>query len=123
MQLVTRFCCCLGGVAAGDEEGERTEPLIRSSATRMRSRAQEVQEEIGGRCRSLAARIRRHQNGRRGPCDFGYDSVSYALNFDEGMEEDEGEGAPVGGRCRYRNFASRLSDSPPPRAAAVGVAS
>ncbi|XP_042386769.1 uncharacterized protein LOC121978495 [Zingiber officinale] len=122
MQLGTRFCCCLGGVAAGDEEGERTESLIRSSATRMRSRAQEMQEEIGGRCRSLMARIGRHQNRRRGPCDFGYDSVSYALNFDEGMEEDE-EDVPVGGRCRYRNFASRLSDSPPPRAAAVGVAS
>ncbi|XP_042380273.1 uncharacterized protein LOC121972691 [Zingiber officinale] len=122
MQLGTRFCCCLGGVAAGDEEGERTESLIRSSATRMRSRAQEMQEEIGGRCRSLMARIGRHHNRRRGPCDFGYDSVSYALNFDEGMEEDE-EDAPVGGRCRYRNFASRLPDSPPPPAAAVVVAS
>ncbi|XP_074569840.1 uncharacterized protein LOC141826488 [Curcuma longa] len=115
--------CCFGGgggVVAGDEEGDRPASLVRSSTIWLRSKAQEL-PEIGGRCRNLVARIGRHQNGSRGPCAFRYDPLSYALNFDEGAE-DEDMGIPTGGDGhRYRNFSSRLPLSPPRRSAGVGV--
>ncbi|TVU08307.1 hypothetical protein EJB05_41707, partial [Eragrostis curvula] len=45
--------------------------------------------------------------------EFRYDSLSYALNFDEG-DDDEDDAAAF----RYRNFTSRLPPSPVARAPA-----
>ncbi|GJM97863.1 hypothetical protein PR202_ga14820 [Eleusine coracana subsp. coracana] len=49
--------------------------------------------------------------------DFRYDSLSYALNFDEG-EDDDDAGAPF----RYRNFNSRLPPSPKPAQRSTAIA-
>jgi hypothetical protein len=51
--------------------------------------------------------------------DFRYDSLSYALNFDEG-EEDDDDDAAVG--FRYRNFNSRLPPSPLQRPTSIAIA-
>jgi hypothetical protein len=48
--------------------------------------------------------------------DFRYDSLSYALNFDEGEDDD----AAVG--FRYRNFNSRLPPSPLQRPTSIAIA-
>ncbi|CAM0909204.1 unnamed protein product [Alopecurus aequalis] len=45
--------------------------------------------------------------------EFRYDPLSYALNFDEGSD-DNGDEAEA---FRYRNFSSRLPPSPAPTAA------
>ncbi|XP_072963940.1 uncharacterized protein [Typha angustifolia] len=115
------FSCCFNGGGAsatsGDEE-ERPISLIRSSSTWIRARAQEL-PEIGDRCRGLVSRIGRH---RRLSGDFGYDPLSYALNFDEGIEDDDAAAGPAEG-FRYRNFSARLPASPPrPPTAAVAIA-
>ncbi|CAL9129082.1 unnamed protein product [Musa textilis] len=107
--------CCFGGSAGDDEVDERPASLIRSSTIWLRSRAQELQE-VGGRCRNLVARIAPHHprhHARRGSGDFGYDPLSYALNFDEGPDDDEDRHPGGGDAYRYRNFSSRLPPSPP----------
>ncbi|XP_006656299.1 uncharacterized protein LOC102713371 [Oryza brachyantha] len=43
--------------------------------------------------------------------EFGYDPLSYALNFDEGGDDDDGD-ADAGAAFRYKNFSSRLPPSP-----------
>ncbi|XP_008802015.2 uncharacterized protein LOC103715980 [Phoenix dactylifera] len=118
-----RFSCCFRGagceipvaVAAAGEE--RPLSLIRSSSVWLRSKAQEL-PEIKDRCCSLISRRGRQ---RRHSSDFGYDPLSYALNFDEGFEDD----ALADEEFRYRNFSSRLPASPPqppPPSTAVGIA-
>ncbi|WOK99966.1 hypothetical protein Cni_G08678 [Canna indica] len=103
--------CCFGGAApGGDDKDERPASLVRSSAAWIRQKALEL-PEIGSRCRNLAARIRRHRHARRASVEFVYDPLSYALNFDEGLEDDAvGDGDDF----RYRSFSSRLPASPPP---------
>ncbi|RZS14008.1 hypothetical protein BHM03_00045658, partial [Ensete ventricosum] len=117
--------CCFGGGAGDDDEVDlRPASPIGSSTTWLRSRAQELQE-IRGRCRNLVARVaprHPHHHARRGSGDFGYDPLSYALNFDDGPDDhhDDDDRLPGGGNAyRYRNFSSRLPPSPPRPAIAV----
>ncbi|PVH47461.1 hypothetical protein PAHAL_4G068100 [Panicum hallii] len=65
---------------------------------------------------------------RRGAAagEFRYDALSYALNFDEGGDDDDACVDPAAA-FRYRNFNARLPPSPPPaaapqRAAAIAIA-
>ncbi|RLN11935.1 hypothetical protein C2845_PM09G19840 [Panicum miliaceum] len=68
---------------------------------------------------------------RRGAAagEFRYDALSYALNFDEGGDDDDACADPAAA-FRYRNFNARLPPSPPPaaaparpqRAAAIAIA-
>uniref|UniRef100_A0A0D9WSL2 Uncharacterized protein n=1 Tax=Leersia perrieri TaxID=77586 RepID=A0A0D9WSL2_9ORYZ len=45
--------------------------------------------------------------------EFGYDPLSYALNFDEGGDDDDyGDANADAAAFRYKNFASRLPPSP-----------
>ncbi|KAG0464006.1 hypothetical protein HPP92_020075 [Vanilla planifolia] len=46
---------------------------------------------------------------RRGLGEFRYDPLSYALNFDEGGEGEDGHAEEF----PYRNFSSRLPATPP----------
>ncbi|XP_010928264.1 uncharacterized protein [Elaeis guineensis] len=113
------FSCCFrvapGGEdpVAGAADEERPLSLIRSSSVWLRSKAQEL-PEIKNRCRGMISRMGRQ---RRQSGDFGYDALSYALNFDEGFEDE----ALADEEFRYRNFSSRLPASPPPPSA-VGIA-
>ncbi|KAG8070051.1 hypothetical protein GUJ93_ZPchr0006g42991 [Zizania palustris] len=53
------------------------------------------------------------------PGEFRYDPLSYALNFDEGADDEyEGVDHRAGGLL-YRSFSSRLPPSPPPAAVSV----
>ncbi|KAJ3679164.1 hypothetical protein LUZ60_017175 [Juncus effusus] len=112
-----RFSCCLsrsGGVA--DESDDWTILLIRLS-TWLKEQAQHL-PEFGERCCGLVDRIR----WRRGPaCDFRYDPLSYAKNFDQGLDLDEYDvdDAAQGDTFRYRNFSSRLPPSPSTQLAVV----
>ncbi|XP_008788781.2 uncharacterized protein LOC103706459 [Phoenix dactylifera] len=112
------FSCCFRGAAgedpvSGAADEERPLSLIRTSSVWLRSKAQEL-PEIKNRCRGIISRMgpqRRHSG------DFRYDPLSYALNFDEGFEDD----ALADEEFRSRNFSSRLpASSPPP--SAVGIA-
>lgn len=100
-------CCFVGCGSGGDGEDDRPGVLIRVSAAWIRRKAQELLK-VGGKCRSLASRIRRHHRSRRR--HFGYDPLSYALNFDEGHDSDEGSGSR--GEFLPRGFLSRLPPSP-----------
>lgn len=44
--------------------------------------------------------------------DFKYDPLSYSLNFDEGLDNDDYDASNVMYN-RYRSFSSRLPVSPP----------
>lgn len=91
-------CCFAGGGGKGGD-GE-----IRASAAWIWRKARDLLE-FGGKCRILASRISRHHHSRR---KFGYDPLSYALNFDEGRDGDEASG----GELPHRAFLSRLPPSP-----------
>ncbi|OMO80397.1 hypothetical protein COLO4_24105 [Corchorus olitorius] len=54
-----------------------------------------------------------HNHGRRHSADFRYDPSSYALNFDEGKNDNQLDEFPL------RNFSARLPRSPPPSTAAT----
>ncbi|MQL91904.1 hypothetical protein Taro_024511 [Colocasia esculenta] len=117
------FSCCFRG-CGGDLDppspSDGPQPaasLIHQPSAWLRSKAQEL-PELRERCRGIVARVGRH---RRHAGDFGYDALSYALNFDDGPDlDDEGEISPE--RSRYRSFSSRLPPTPPhPAAAAAGV--
>lgn len=86
-----------------------------------------IPPELKDKCKNLMSRIGaggvgggggggRHR--RRHSADFKYDPLSYALNFDEG-ENDDGHGYGNGEPSHdsvdvpLRNFASRLPASPP----------
>ncbi|KAJ8486259.1 hypothetical protein OPV22_018744 [Ensete ventricosum] len=90
-------CCCIGGCGGEDE---RPASLMSSSA-------------IWFRCQNLVYRVTAHQHhrARRSSGDFSYDPFSYALNFDDGHNDDD----LPGGRddFRHRSFSSRLPPSPP----------
>ncbi|OIT22622.1 PREDICTED: uncharacterized protein LOC109217366 [Nicotiana attenuata] len=73
--------------------------------------------DIKDKCRTIFNFIgngngNRHK--RRSSAEFRYDPLSYALNFEDGYEDDE---APL------RNFSSRLPPPPPVKALAVTAAS
>ena len=83
-----------------------------------------IPPELKDKCKNLMSRIGagggRHR--RRHSADFKYDPLSYALNFDEGENDDgygcgNGNGNGVPSRdsvdVPLRNFASRLPASPP----------
>ncbi|KAK8933444.1 hypothetical protein KSP39_PZI015253 [Platanthera zijinensis] len=95
------FSCCFGSGAV-DEDGRSQA----SPSSWLRSKASEL-PDIREKCRSLISNIghRRHHSG-----DFGYDPISYALNFDEGSTGD----SPVSsaGDLRRRGFSARLPASP-----------
>ncbi|XP_042458938.1 uncharacterized protein LOC122042716 [Zingiber officinale] len=99
-------CCFAGGGSGGDGEDGRSPVLIRVSAAWIRRKAQELLK-VGGKCRSLVSRIKRRHRSHR---HFGYDPLSYALNFDEGHDSDEGSGGR--GEFLPRGFLSRLPPSP-----------
>ena len=104
--------CCFGS-GAGREGFEPTQEsqtasFVRSSSVWIRSKAQEI-PEIKDKCRGLISRMRKPQ---RQSTDFRYDPLSYALNFDEGPDYDEGgEVSPA--EFRYRSFSARLPATPP----------
>ncbi|KAK1323462.1 hypothetical protein QJS10_CPA02g01195 [Acorus calamus] len=107
--------------ADGGGGGDDRPRLIRSSSAWIRSRAQEL-PELRDKCRNLISRIGRGRStavGRTGGGDFRYDPLSYALNFDEGDDDDDSLAAD---EFRYRNFSSRLPASPlPPPVAATAA--
>ena len=85
-----------------------------------------IPPELKDKCKNLMSRIGagggRHR--RRHSADFKYDPLSYALNFDEGENDDgygygygngNGDGVPSRDSVDVplRNFASRLPASPP----------
>ncbi|KAJ3693439.1 hypothetical protein LUZ60_008919 [Juncus effusus] len=95
--------CCFNG-SNGEDEAPASS-LLRSSSGWIRDRAKGIPEMVNKMSRN-----------RRLSGDFKYDPMSYALNFDEGYEEDERDGEELQGeRFRYRNFSSRLPSSPPVR--------
>lgn len=106
------FSCCFRASEAGDEQPVVGSSLIRSSSTWIRSKAGEL-PDIKERYRWLITRS--GKSSRRGFGEFRYDPLSYALNFDEGGEEeaDEADG------FRYRNFSARLPATPLQPAAGV----
>ncbi|KAL0910307.1 hypothetical protein M5K25_021275 [Dendrobium thyrsiflorum] len=99
------FSCCFRASEAGEDQPVVGPSLIRSSSMWIRSKAGEL-PDIKERYRWLMARS--GKSSRRGIGEFRYDPLSYALNFDEGGEEesDEADG------FRYRNFSSRLPATP-----------
>ncbi|PKA48774.1 hypothetical protein AXF42_Ash018716 [Apostasia shenzhenica] len=100
------FSCCFRGADGGKDPPAVEPSLIRSSSMWIQAKAGEI-PEIKERFNGLIARIgkaSRRQNG-----DFRYDPLSYALNFDEGGEDE----TEVGEEFQYRNFSSRLPPSPP----------
>ncbi|GAB4832744.1 hypothetical protein Ancab_006761 [Ancistrocladus abbreviatus] len=107
---VKQTLCCFrnvhsqqqGGLAAVDHPSPRL--LLRSSSQWVKSRAQDF-PELKYKCRNL---IRMGSRRRAHSSDFGYDPLSYALNFDEGGEDGEVDEFPL------RSFSSRLPPSPTP---------
>ncbi|KAL5199437.1 hypothetical protein ABZP36_020640 [Zizania latifolia] len=62
---------------------------------------------------------------RRGAAGaFGYDPLSYALNFDEGGDDDDayGDADAAAAAFRYKNFSSRLPPSPAPAQRPTAIA-
>ncbi|XP_042485212.1 uncharacterized protein LOC122065465 [Macadamia integrifolia] len=91
------FSCCFGnGNHEQLEDVDKQRPI--------KSKAHEF-PEFKEKCRNLISRMGR---GRRHSADFRYDPLSYALNFDEGIDDDHhlNEELPL------RNFTSRLPASP-----------
>ncbi|KAJ1260115.1 hypothetical protein BS78_10G207300 [Paspalum vaginatum] len=71
-------------------------------------------------------RARWRRRGAAAAGEFRYDALSYALNFDEGGDDDDACADPAAA-FRYRNFNARLPPSPdaaarPHRAAAAAIA-
>uniref|UniRef100_A0A0A9E9B9 Uncharacterized protein n=1 Tax=Arundo donax TaxID=35708 RepID=A0A0A9E9B9_ARUDO len=64
---------------------------------------------FGGGAGAGGERVRWRRRAAAG--EFRYDPLSYALNFDEG-EDDDGRNDAAAAAFRYRNFNSRLPPSP-----------
>jgi hypothetical protein len=105
------FSCCFGASGSFDELEERPISMMRSSSTWLKDRAQEL-PELGERCRGIVDRIRWR---RRFTGEFSYDPLSYARNFDGGLDETEEDDVSQGDAFRFKDFSSRLPPSPPPR--------
>ncbi|XP_030477408.1 uncharacterized protein LOC115694419 [Syzygium oleosum] len=74
----------------------------------LRSTAQELPlPEIRYKCRRIIMRIGRcRRQGHVAASEFGYDPMSYALNFEDDRSRDSDEELPA------RNFSARLPVSP-----------
>lgn len=97
------FSSCFRSLTS-DAEAETS--LVHSSSSWIRSKAQELPDEVRGKCRNLLSRHKRRHSS-----DFGYDPLSYARNFDDGGETtgDNEEEFP------YKCFSARLPQSPQSR--------
>ncbi|XP_039142369.1 uncharacterized protein LOC120279500 [Dioscorea cayenensis subsp. rotundata] len=109
LRASTFFSCCFrGATTSAKADDHPTTSLIRSSFTWLRS----VVPDIGDRCWSIISRFRR---SRRRYGEFRYDPLDYALNFDDGDDNNGGDGGGLvfladGFRCQ--DFMSRLPNSP-----------
>ncbi|KAF8034757.1 hypothetical protein BT93_C0923 [Corymbia citriodora subsp. variegata] len=95
------FCCFHDGHTAAaayreaaslDRDDGSPRMAARSPCWWLRSTAQELPlREIRHKCRSLIAWIRRCRcrQGHIAGLEFGYDPMSYALNFEDDRESDE----------------------------------
>ncbi|XP_048133567.1 uncharacterized protein LOC115743514 isoform X2 [Rhodamnia argentea] len=102
------FCCFHDAAASGcDDDGNRRR-ATRSPRSWLLSTAQELPlPEIRYKCRSLIARIGRcRRQGHVAAPEFGYDPMSYALNFEDDRSRESDEEFPE------RNFSARLPVSP-----------
>ncbi|XP_030467283.1 uncharacterized protein LOC115686201 [Syzygium oleosum] len=111
------FCCFVVGHAAAYHEATSLDcddgyrrRAARPPCSWLRSTAQELPlPDIRHRCRRLIARIGRCWWGQghvAGALEFGYDPMSYALNFEDDQSRDSDEEFPA------RNFSGRLPVSP-----------
>ncbi|KAH0458149.1 hypothetical protein IEQ34_013464 [Dendrobium chrysotoxum] len=114
IQSTSFLFCCFRGAVAEEEPPMVAASLLRSSSSWIRARVSEL-PDIKERYMGMLAR--KGESLRQGCGEFRYDALSYALNFDEGGEDDDGAGAE---ETRYRRFSSRLPASPPQTV--VGVA-
>ncbi|WOK92315.1 hypothetical protein Cni_G01006 [Canna indica] len=102
--------CFRRAAGVGEEQLESPKGprlLVQSPTSWFRSKAQEPLEKRR-RCLSLASYCGKHR--RRFSVEFGYDPLSYALNFDEGSDI-ESPTSPLPPRLRF--FSSRLPTTPP----------
>ncbi|PIA45648.1 hypothetical protein AQUCO_01600104v1 [Aquilegia coerulea] len=74
--------------------------LLRSLSSGLKSKAQE-------KCRNVFCRTPRRTRRHSNSADFGYDPWSYALNFDEGINDANEDNSPYA-----RNFSMRLPETP-----------
>ncbi|KAK4265306.1 hypothetical protein QN277_026374 [Acacia crassicarpa] len=103
------FLCCFHH-HQHDGDHHRKPKLVRSSSLQHRPSHSFDLPHLKEKCSNFISRIGRHR--RRHSADFQYDSLSYALNFeDDAMDEDR----PAGD---FRNFSARLPLSPPPKVSA-----
>ncbi|XP_043702122.1 uncharacterized protein LOC122652446 [Telopea speciosissima] len=97
------FSCCFGNGQHEQLDDVDKPRVVKASSEWLKTRAHEF-PEFKEKCRNLIFRMGR---GRRHSADFKYDPLSYALNFDEGTDDDhQNEELPL------RNFTSRLPASP-----------
>ncbi|KAF8034756.1 hypothetical protein BT93_C0922 [Corymbia citriodora subsp. variegata] len=107
------FCCFHDGHAAASYHEAASSDCDDGGNTRkVRSAGQELPlPEIRYRCRSLIARIGRCRwrpghAAAAASSEFGYDPMSYALNFEDDRSRESDEEFPA------RNFSARLPVSP-----------
>ncbi|KAI3965176.1 hypothetical protein MKX01_027667 [Papaver californicum] len=82
---------------------------LKSRVNHHNSRPHHEFPEFKGKCKHFMGKIGRN---RRHSADFRYDSISYALNFDEGVSDDTHPDY-YQDQFPMRNFSSRLPASPP----------
>ncbi|XP_030467284.1 uncharacterized protein LOC115686203 [Syzygium oleosum] len=109
------FCCFHGGHATAYHEAATSDcgdghrrKAARLPCSWLRSTAEELPlPEIRHKCRSLIAQIGRcRRQGHVAASEFGYDPMSYALNFEDDRSRESDEEFPA------RNFSARLPVSP-----------
>ncbi|WOL16967.1 hypothetical protein Cni_G25755 [Canna indica] len=108
--LISCFRPCPSHAASDDKTSPR--PLLRSPTSWIRSKVHDFPDNCS-RCPILPSHYNwgKHHHQRRHSAEFRYDPLSYALNFDEGVAEDES--AASADELRHRRFSSRLPLSPP----------
>ncbi|KAF5176642.1 hypothetical protein FRX31_033772 [Thalictrum thalictroides] len=83
-----------------NESATSSPRLLRSISSGLKSKAQE-------KCRNVFCRTPRKTRRHSKSADFGYDPWSYALNFDEGINDDNEDNSPYAS-----NFSMRLPETP-----------
>ncbi|KAI0502209.1 hypothetical protein KFK09_017156 [Dendrobium nobile] len=114
IQSTSFLFCCFGGAVAEEEPPMVAASLLRSSSSWIRAKVGELPDIREWYMGMLAGK---GESSRQGCGEFRYDALSYALNFDEGGEDDDGAGAE---ETRHGRFSARLPASPPHTV--VGVA-